>query len=273
MKTKPLRVALLGFGTVGGSVARILMERPELTDRIQLTHVFNRGVERKRVDWVPVECRVDRQRRRAACGQAGRGGRSGRWRRAGGHVGSPRVGAEHRRRDREQDAARGTRARVAAPGRHARHAASVRGSCRRRSAAHPRRSRRARRRSSDACRRHSQRHLELRVEQDGRGERADERGARRCASARLRGGRPERRHRRRRRGCEARRAGRYRIQAPPSSRGYSAAVDPSHLGCRFPVRHGASDARSVKSRWSRRRATAFTPSSVRRLCCAARTSG
>ena len=53
MKTKPLRVALLGFGTVGGSVARILMERPELTDRIQLTHIFNRGVERKRVDWIP----------------------------------------------------------------------------------------------------------------------------------------------------------------------------------------------------------------------------
>jgi homoserine dehydrogenase len=53
MKTKALRVALLGFGTVGGSVARILVERPELADRIQLTHIFNRGVERKRVDWVP----------------------------------------------------------------------------------------------------------------------------------------------------------------------------------------------------------------------------
>jgi homoserine dehydrogenase len=53
MKTKALRVALLGFGTVGGSVARILMERPELADRIQLTHIFNRGVERKRVEWIP----------------------------------------------------------------------------------------------------------------------------------------------------------------------------------------------------------------------------
>ena len=48
-----LRVALLGFGTVGGSVARILVERPELADRVQLTHVFNRGVARKRADWVP----------------------------------------------------------------------------------------------------------------------------------------------------------------------------------------------------------------------------
>ena len=53
MKTKPLRVALLGFGTVGGSVARILSERPELADRLQLTHIFNRGVARKRAAWVP----------------------------------------------------------------------------------------------------------------------------------------------------------------------------------------------------------------------------
>jgi homoserine dehydrogenase len=53
MKTKPLRVALLGFGTVGGSVARILTERPELADRLQLTHIFNRGIARKRADWVP----------------------------------------------------------------------------------------------------------------------------------------------------------------------------------------------------------------------------
>ena len=49
----PLRVALLGFGTVGASVARILVDRPELAARIQLTHVFNRGVARKRADWVP----------------------------------------------------------------------------------------------------------------------------------------------------------------------------------------------------------------------------
>ena len=53
MKTKPLSVALLGFGTVGGSVARIVSDRPELADRIQLSQIFNRGVARKRVDWVP----------------------------------------------------------------------------------------------------------------------------------------------------------------------------------------------------------------------------
>src|SRR5919106_4199026 len=50
---KPLRIALLGFGTVGASVARILVERPELAGRLQLTHVFNRDVARKRAAWVP----------------------------------------------------------------------------------------------------------------------------------------------------------------------------------------------------------------------------
>ena len=60
MKTKPLRVALLGFGTVGGSVARILTERPELADRLQLTHIFNRGVARKRAGMGPFVGDVDR---------------------------------------------------------------------------------------------------------------------------------------------------------------------------------------------------------------------
>ena len=48
---RPLRIAIFGFGTVGSSVARILAESrpPEL----ELTHVFNRGVARKRVDWTP----------------------------------------------------------------------------------------------------------------------------------------------------------------------------------------------------------------------------
>ncbi|MGE0591937.1 MAG: homoserine dehydrogenase [Vicinamibacterales bacterium] len=49
----PLRVALMGFGTVGRSVARILTERTELAGRLQLTHVFNRNVAAKRADWVP----------------------------------------------------------------------------------------------------------------------------------------------------------------------------------------------------------------------------
>ena len=44
------RIAILGFGTVGKSVARILSER-KLAD-LQLSQVFNRNVERKRVPWV-----------------------------------------------------------------------------------------------------------------------------------------------------------------------------------------------------------------------------
>lgn len=50
---RALRVALLGFGTVGASVTRILVERPELAGRLQLTHIFNRDVARKRAAWVP----------------------------------------------------------------------------------------------------------------------------------------------------------------------------------------------------------------------------
>jgi len=48
---RPIRVALFGFGTVGSSVARILVEsKPQ---GLELTHIFNRGVARKRVDWIP----------------------------------------------------------------------------------------------------------------------------------------------------------------------------------------------------------------------------
>jgi homoserine dehydrogenase len=47
----PLRIALFGFGTVGSSVARILLEsKPE---GLAVTHVFNRNVARKRADWMP----------------------------------------------------------------------------------------------------------------------------------------------------------------------------------------------------------------------------
>jgi homoserine dehydrogenase len=50
---RPLRVAIAGFGVVGRSVAKILTERADLRDSLRLTHVFNRQVSRKRVDWVP----------------------------------------------------------------------------------------------------------------------------------------------------------------------------------------------------------------------------
>lgn len=49
VRLRPLRIAIFGFGTVGSSVARILTESKP--DGLELTHVYNRGIERKRVDW------------------------------------------------------------------------------------------------------------------------------------------------------------------------------------------------------------------------------
>ena len=48
---RAMRIALFGFGTVGSSVARILVESGP--QGLELTHIFNRSVARKRVDWVP----------------------------------------------------------------------------------------------------------------------------------------------------------------------------------------------------------------------------
>jgi homoserine dehydrogenase len=55
----PRRVAILGFGTVGSSVARILCDLQP--SELALTHIFNRAVARKRVDWLtcPVEWSED----------------------------------------------------------------------------------------------------------------------------------------------------------------------------------------------------------------------
>jgi homoserine dehydrogenase len=48
--TRPRKVAILGFGTVGSSVARILCDlQPSV---LELSHIFNRSVARKRVDWL-----------------------------------------------------------------------------------------------------------------------------------------------------------------------------------------------------------------------------
>jgi homoserine dehydrogenase len=57
--TLPRKVAILGFGTVGSSVARILCDLKPAG--LELTHIFNRNVERKRVDWpsCPVEWSED----------------------------------------------------------------------------------------------------------------------------------------------------------------------------------------------------------------------
>ena len=45
------RVALIGFGTVGRVVAKILCESPDRS--LRLTHICNRNVERKKQSWVP----------------------------------------------------------------------------------------------------------------------------------------------------------------------------------------------------------------------------
>ncbi len=45
------RVALIGFGTVGRAVAKILCENPDPS--LRLTHICNRNVEKKKQPWVP----------------------------------------------------------------------------------------------------------------------------------------------------------------------------------------------------------------------------
>jgi homoserine dehydrogenase len=45
------RVALIGFGTVGRAVAKILCEQGG--DSLRLTHICNRNVERKKQSWIP----------------------------------------------------------------------------------------------------------------------------------------------------------------------------------------------------------------------------
>ena len=50
-QTSGCRVALIGFGTVGRAVAKILCESDNKA--IRLTHIFNRNFARKKQDWVP----------------------------------------------------------------------------------------------------------------------------------------------------------------------------------------------------------------------------
>jgi homoserine dehydrogenase len=50
-RTPARRVALVGFGTVGRAVAKILCERSD--GLLRLTHICNRNFERKKQPWVP----------------------------------------------------------------------------------------------------------------------------------------------------------------------------------------------------------------------------
>jgi len=49
----PCRVALIGFGTVGRAVAKILCENGDRG--LQLTHICNRNVEKKKQAWIPAD--------------------------------------------------------------------------------------------------------------------------------------------------------------------------------------------------------------------------
>ena len=49
------KVAIVGFGTVGSSVAKILTE--QVHSQLRLTHICNRNVKRKKVNWVPANVR------------------------------------------------------------------------------------------------------------------------------------------------------------------------------------------------------------------------
>jgi homoserine dehydrogenase len=54
-RSRKLKVAIAGFGTVGRSVAKLLCK--EANGAFELTHIFNRDVARKKVDWVPSSVR------------------------------------------------------------------------------------------------------------------------------------------------------------------------------------------------------------------------
>jgi homoserine dehydrogenase len=50
-QTEVRRVGIAGFGTVGQSVARLLCSRKY--PNLLLTHIYNRNIQAKKVDWVP----------------------------------------------------------------------------------------------------------------------------------------------------------------------------------------------------------------------------
>ena len=54
-RKEKLKIAIAGFGTVGRSVAKLLCQ--EASGAFELTHIFNRDVARKKVDWVPESVR------------------------------------------------------------------------------------------------------------------------------------------------------------------------------------------------------------------------
>jgi homoserine dehydrogenase len=54
-RKRKLKIAIAGFGTVGRSVVKLLTQ--EAKETFELTHIFNRNVSLKKVDWVPSSVR------------------------------------------------------------------------------------------------------------------------------------------------------------------------------------------------------------------------
>ena len=211
---RPLKVALFGFGTVGASVARILAERTELGGRIQLTHVFNRDVARKRVDWVPESVSWTQSVEDALASR-------------------PDVVVEVMggvqdaytivRRALEQGASVVTANKMllAAHGPELLRLAGdtwradpVRSGGRRRCPADPRRARGTFGRHADGCRRNPERDVQLHPEPHVRHGRSDGRRPEGCAEARICRGRPDGRRRRVR--CRRQAGGAGRNRLPPA---------------------------------------------------------
>ena len=197
----PARVALLGFGTVGQSVARILCsgEIPQ----VQLTHIFNRQVARKRVDWVPASVDLDRIGRRRPRGRRRHRHRAGRRPAPGIRLGQRRADGGQVGRDRQQAADGAPRHRAPRSRAVARARGAVRSVGRRRHSGAARAAGRAGGRSARRSARHSERHLRLHPEPHAVGDDLVRRRARRSAARRLRGSGSERGSRRRRRRGEA----------------------------------------------------------------------
>ena len=63
------KVALVGFGTVGSSVARLLAAH-SAEYPLRLTHICNRNVARKRVDWTPPQVKWTEDIDRVLCSDA-----------------------------------------------------------------------------------------------------------------------------------------------------------------------------------------------------------
>ena len=237
-------------------MARILTERPELAGRLQLTHIFNRGVARKRACWVPGSVTwtedVDElfaSKPDAVVEVVGGIDPAGGWVRR-----APQQGASVVTANKQLLAAHGLELLHLAVTNHSqlRFEAAVAGGVPliygvREGLAGDRLTRVAGILNGTS-------NFVLSTMAMGDAQMAA------CSTtpgALVRGGRSERRHRRRRRGAKlVVLAG----IAPPSRQAarHSAAFDPSDLGCRLPIRAG-SDAPSGRLRWQRRpEATAFT---------------